>query len=175
MRIFSNVSHNTPEDSLPIPITAVSGEHVKCYNTFGGLGLKRAFEIPTTFSIVKPLFWWFSSNLSAFISGYDGFHPFVRLDRICMHMLPLGNAARATRTVSSGMGARGDARRDIAHLLDRHGDRAQTTRFTSLFYIQCTRLCPRLAPIGRLWEFASRVSVGIGPPSRTIGCLRTGA
>src|SRR5262245_8075316 len=87
---------------------------------------------------------------------------------ICMYLLPLGNAARATRTVSSGIGEPGDARRDIAHPLDRHDYRTQTTRVTSLSYIQCTRLCPRMAPVGRLGEFASRVNVGFGPTSREL-------
>src|ERR671933_3044189 len=40
---------------------------------------------------------------------------------ICIHRVPLGNAARATRTVSAGIGEPGAARRDIAHLLDRDG------------------------------------------------------
>src|SRR4029453_16822408 len=39
--------------------------------------------------------------------------------RIRMNTLPLGKAAWATRTVSSGIGKSGDAGNDIAYLLDR--------------------------------------------------------
>jgi len=38
-------------------------------------------DIATTFSIVKSLFWGVSSNIFTFVSGYDGFRTFVRMDR----------------------------------------------------------------------------------------------
>jgi class 3 adenylate cyclase len=60
-------------------------------------------------------------------------------------------------------GAMGDTWSNIAHLLEQHGKRTQTITGHDRCNRQGAPLCLQRAPGGRLWECASRVSVGFGP------------
>jgi hypothetical protein len=82
-----------------------------------------------------------------------------RTSRICMHTALSGNAAQATRLVSSGTGALRDAGGDIVQLFNRHNHRVQTLLMTRGSYPEGPQLSSKMAPLMRCVASSPAASV----------------